>query len=998
MYPGLRLLVFAYTLQVVDDMSSCFGIPSETTQHTDRNHMDMCRFTGANDIEYNKVIAALNRMTAAITKKPEPTEAKLPSESQIKELIEALEFEQMDARHLTIKRAHAKTCRWLLTRSEYLDWLDNSKTDQHHGFLWIKGKPGAGKSTLMKFALANARNKMKERVIISFFFNARGTILEKSTAGMYRSLLFQLVKELPRLRAIFASLGLTSSSARSNYIQSVETLKELFEQAVGLLGDTSVVCFIDALDECDEDQIRDMVGFFQELGQKAVASGVQFHVLFSSRHYPHIKINRGLDLVLERQAGHSQDITTYISNKLDIGGGKISEQVRLDLHEKAAGVFMWVVLVVDILTKEHARGRRGAQLRRKLGEIPSDLNELFRDILTRDRQDREELLLCIQWVLFAKQPLKPEELYFAIHSGTELGEIAQWDREECDMKGIADFILSSSKGLAEVTTSKIPTVQFIHESVRDFLLKERGLEAVWPDLGNNFEAETHGRLARCCLLYMSAPAVSKFVIGTDSDDTAEAADIPDDAVGTPDEAAESGATPDNAAEVATTPVHATKSGAARDNTAEARAALRQDVGAAFPFLYYSVQSILHHAEMAEAGGVSQKNFIQTFPRIKWLKLLNLFEKVKIRRHIPGTTLLYLLAEYGKPALIRVLPYRHNCFMVERERYGTPIFASIALQNFEAVRALMEVHLGAQPPPTTVLCNLEKELSGRKKLTRGFTFSRKKGLLYSVIASGSSSLLDIYLRTADGSVCAKDPKGWPSLHFAAKTGNETAVKFLLDTGQTDVNSRDMSSQYRKTALGLAAENGHEAVVMLLLASNQVDVNSKDYHGMTPLMLAARRRHEAVVKQLLATGQVDIESRGNQGLIPLIWAARGGHEAVVKQLLAAGQVDIELRDNQGLTPLIWAAREGHEAVVKQLLAISQVGIDSKDSSGKTPLAWAASYPGYFYGNRYEAVVKILLATGQVDINSRGKDGKTPLSLAIEDGNDNIVKLLVMAGGTR
>jgi adenylylsulfate kinase-like enzyme len=57
---------------------------------------------------------------------------------------------------MNIKNAHAKTCSWLIRKPEYLDWLNPSKLSQHHGFLWIKGKPGAGKSTVMKFALAYA--------------------------------------------------------------------------------------------------------------------------------------------------------------------------------------------------------------------------------------------------------------------------------------------------------------------------------------------------------------------------------------------------------------------------------------------------------------------------------------------------------------------------------------------------------------------------------------------------------------------------------------------------------------------------------------------------------------------------------------------------------------------------------------------------------------------------------------------------------------------------
>lgn len=90
------------------------------------------------------------------------------------------------------------------------------------------------------------------------------------------------------------------------------------------------------------------------------------------------------------------------------------------------------------------------------------------------------MLLCIQWVLFAKGPLKAEELYYAVLSGMDPG--VDWfkssDITEDDARR---FVLDSSKGLAELTASsnkEAETVQFIHESVRDFLLKEKGLSQI----------------------------------------------------------------------------------------------------------------------------------------------------------------------------------------------------------------------------------------------------------------------------------------------------------------------------------------------------------------------------------------------------------------------------------------------------------------------------------------------------------------------------------------
>ncbi|KAH9216673.1 hypothetical protein DL95DRAFT_460011 [Leptodontidium sp. 2 PMI_412] len=184
-----------------------------------------------------------------------------------------------------------------------------------------------------------------------------------------------------------------------------------------------------------------------------MSAGIRFQVCFSSRHYPHITIRKSLDLVLEGQEGHNQDITNYLDSELKIRHSKIAEQVRIELQEKSSGIFMWVILVVGMLNKEHDSGRMHT-LRRRLQEIPGDLHELFRDILTRDSDNRDELVLYVQWVLFAKQPLRPEQLYYAILSGVEPETVSKWDPNEIARDAIERFILNSSKGLAEITTSK----------------------------------------------------------------------------------------------------------------------------------------------------------------------------------------------------------------------------------------------------------------------------------------------------------------------------------------------------------------------------------------------------------------------------------------------------------------------------------------------------------------------------------------------------------------
>jgi hypothetical protein len=173
-----------------------------------------------------------------------------------------------------------------------------------------------------------------------------------------------------------------------------------------------------------------------------------------------------------------QDISNYLESELRIGQDKVAQEIRREVQEKASGVFMWVVLVVDILNKEHDRGRTFA-LRQRLQDIPADLQSLFRDILTRDTHGRDELVLCIQWVLFAEEPLHLWQLYYAIVADVVSAKDLLHTTGDTEAV-IRRFLLDCSKGLTEVTGSL--KVQFIHESVRDFLLKGNGLNEIWPDL------------------------------------------------------------------------------------------------------------------------------------------------------------------------------------------------------------------------------------------------------------------------------------------------------------------------------------------------------------------------------------------------------------------------------------------------------------------------------------------------------------------------------------
>ena len=77
---------------------------------------------------------------------------------------------------------------------------------------------------------------------------------------------------------------------------------------------------------------------------------------------------------------------------------------------------------------------------------------------------------------------------------------------------------------------------------------------------------------------------------------------------------------------------------------------------------------------------------------------------------------------------------------------------------------------------------------------------------------------------------KDEEGWTPLWYAVAAGYDKYVSASLNSGQTDLRSRNVSGA---TLLHRAAYGGHEATVKLLLESAIVDADTRADNGNTPL---------------------------------------------------------------------------------------------------------------------------------------------------------------------
>lgn len=248
-----------------------------------------------------------------------------------------------------------------------------------------------------------------------------------------------------------------------------------------------------------------MVQYFEDLAKDSVNNGISLRVCFSSRHYPYVDIRQGIRITLENQAGHVKDLARYTRSRLRIMDQALFDDLQYEILEKAGGVFLWVVLVVEILNDEDRHGR--PSLRKRLAELPPALSELFKHILKREDGEMSDSLLCILWILFATRPLRPDEFYHAVWFGQPSRNLTDSEVLECNHVATYDrierYVISSSKGLAEIIRQEKPVVQFIHESVRDFLIKDQGLRILWPELDLDFERPSHEKLKLCCLSYIN---------------------------------------------------------------------------------------------------------------------------------------------------------------------------------------------------------------------------------------------------------------------------------------------------------------------------------------------------------------------------------------------------------------------------------------------------------------------------------------------------------------
>ena len=420
-------------------------------------------------------------------------------------ILKSLEFDEWKRRFNDVHKAHKRTFDWMLEDSKdpavpptgFKDWLQNK-----NNIYWISGKAGSGKSTLMKFLaedqsvsqyLQDWAGPSARLVLISWFFWAAGSPMQRSKEGLFQSLLFQILRRCPDLIPIVCKSRWEEDSVYGEKSSpwTLEELDDAFDAVANQPMPGIRFCmFIDGLDEYDG-LPTDIIDRLQLL---AKAEGIK--MCLASRPWVPFRDafaegNCDGSLLLEKHT--KRDIERFVKDILEKDRRfTLAERKDKSYHlfvaeviERALGVFLWVYLVVNELLKGLGERNKIEDLQAKLDAMPSDLESYFKRIFDRvDKAHRTESAKVFLLTIHAVQPLsvacyhylekEHREPGFALEAAIEPMSPAELRHVREDVGDRINFLC---RDLLEVNEGFIDQridyqVDFLHRTVRDFLMEK----------------------------------------------------------------------------------------------------------------------------------------------------------------------------------------------------------------------------------------------------------------------------------------------------------------------------------------------------------------------------------------------------------------------------------------------------------------------------------------------------------------------------------------------
>jgi hypothetical protein len=326
-------------------------------------------------------------------------------------------------------------------------------------------------------------SKSSPWLILGYFFHDRGSGIHKSVRGFLCEILYQI---LSRHKKMFLQL----KTRMEKSVQDPGTDWKWTLEALAAIGRQSNIAFnlclfVDALDEHDGN-LRHLLEVLDQLAGFRTNPLIRVRLCVASRSEnvfrekfkacPGFSIDhRTVDDVQAYAHGRLQAEMETGPSHTD---GKRLEALVSGITEKAQGVFLWVRLVVDEFIEGLCEGDSLKELTDLLSGIPSELQDLYTRIISRQRRVRKtgstfqlETYIMFQianetwdWNAF---PLL-HVLAAALHLST--GRRAYSELEILSIDQLERRLHSRSCRLLETTGSDsvLMGVQYIHRIVKEY--------------------------------------------------------------------------------------------------------------------------------------------------------------------------------------------------------------------------------------------------------------------------------------------------------------------------------------------------------------------------------------------------------------------------------------------------------------------------------------------------------------------------------------------------
>ncbi|KAI1399897.1 hypothetical protein F4819DRAFT_497705 [Hypoxylon fuscum] len=325
-------------------------------------------------------------------------------------VVQSLRFETINNRQEGISRAYTNTYEWifrnpLLGDNEGPLWSDLSTwlSSPSNQVYWITGKPGAGKSTLVKFMVMDKRlisllqawaGPSVDLFLASYFSWNAGNDLQKSLQGLLRTVLHQCLKQCPDLLVpeVFPSrwvllqlFGERVPLPKWGMEELITGFRALLSQVGRKFSDKhpifKLAIIIDGLDEFEVADHAPLIELLQE------ASGYpDVKLCVSSRPWNVFRDAFEQNPMLQLENLTRYDIQAYVNGQFRASLGfqersilQPLEAKRLlgDILRKAQGVFLWVSVVVRGLLISLQEGDKLSDLQKTVNSLPDDVSTLF---------------------------------------------------------------------------------------------------------------------------------------------------------------------------------------------------------------------------------------------------------------------------------------------------------------------------------------------------------------------------------------------------------------------------------------------------------------------------------------------------------------------------------------------------------------------------------------------------------------------------------------------